>query len=58
MKLINKDAIEAIIIESIQSEERYAEEYIQDLDNQEAAEGCFYAIEVLKRLANRINNEL
>ena len=55
---MKKEEILKLIDEQIASQENLAEEYIQELDNEEDADLCFYAIEILKELKQQIiNNE-
>ena len=56
--IMKKEEILKLIDEQIASQENLAEEYIQELDNEEDADLCFYAIEILKELKQQIiNNE-
>ena len=55
---MKKEEILKLIDEQIASQENLAEEYIQELDNEEDADLCFNAIEILKDLKQQlINNE-
>ena len=55
---MKKEEILKLIDEQIASQENLAEEYIQELDNEEDADLFFYAIEILKELKQQIiNNE-
>ena len=47
---MKKEEILKLIDEQIASQENLAEEYIQELDNEEDADLCFYAIEILKEI--------
>ena len=51
---MKKQQILKLIDEQIASQENLAEEYIQELDNEEDADLCFYAIEILKELKESI----
>ena len=51
---MKKEEILKLIDEQIASQENLAEEYIQELDNEEDADLCFYAIEILKDLKESI----
>ena len=51
---MKKQQILKLIDEQIASQENLAEEYIQELDNEEDADLCFYAIEILKELKETI----
>ena len=51
---MKKEEILKLINEQIASQENLAEEYIQELDNEEDADLCFYAIEILKDLKQQI----
>ena len=51
---MKKQQILKLINEQIASQENLAEEYIQELDNEEDADLCFYAIEILKELKQQI----
>ena len=51
---MKKEEILKLIDEQIASQENLAEEYIQELDNEEDANLCFYAIEILKELKQQI----
>ena len=51
---MKKEEILKLIDEQIASQENLAEEYIQELDNEEDADLCFYAIEILKELKQQI----
>ena len=51
---MKKQQILKLIDEQIASQENLAEEYIQELDNEEDADLCFYAIEILKDLKETI----
>ena len=53
---MKKEFILKLIDEQIASEEDLAEEYIQELDNEEDADLCFYAIKKLKELKQQIEN--
>ena len=53
---MKKEEILKLIDEQIASQENLAEEYIQELDNEEDADLCFYAIEILKDLKQQIIN--
>ena len=53
---MKKEEILKLINEQIASQESLAEEYIQELDNEEDADLCFYAIEILKDLKQQIIN--
>ena len=53
---MKKEEILKLIDEQIESQENLAEEYIQELDNEEDADLCFYAIEILKDLKQQIIN--
>ena len=53
---MKKQQILKLIDEQIASQENLAEEYIQELDNEEDADLCFYAIEILKDLKQQIIN--
>ena len=53
---MKKEEILKLIEEQIASQENLAEEYIQELDNEEDADLCFYAIEILKELKQQIIN--
>ena len=53
---MKKEEILKLINEQIASQENLAEEYIQELDNEEDADLCFYAIEILKELKQQIIN--
>ena len=53
---MKKEEILKLIDEQIASQENLAEEYIQELDNEEDADLCFYAIEILKELKQQIIN--
>ena len=53
---MKKQQILKLIDEQIASQENLAEEYIQELDNEEDADLCFYAIEILKELKQQIIN--
>ena len=53
---MKKEEILKLIDEQIASQENLAEEYIQELDNEEDADLCFYAIETLKELKQQIIN--
>ena len=53
---MKKQQILKLINEQIASQENLAEEYIQELDNEEDADLCFYAIEILKELKQQIIN--
>ena len=54
---MKKEEILKLIDEQIASQENLAEEYIQELDNEEDADLCFYAIEILKELKQIINHK-
>lgn len=51
---MKKEEILKLIDEQIASQENLAEEYIQELDNEEDADLFFYAIEILKELKQQI----
>ena len=51
---MKKEEILKLINEQIASQKNLAEEYIQELDNEEDADLCFYAIEILKDLKESI----
>ena len=51
---MKKEEILKLIDEQIASQENLAEEYIQELDNEEDADLCFYGIEILKELKESI----
>ena len=53
---MKKKDILKLIDEQIASEENSAEYYIQDLDNNDDDDFCFYAIEKLKELKQQIEN--
>ena len=53
---MKKEEILKLIDEQIASQENLAEEYIQELDNEEDADLCFHAIEILKELKQQIIN--
>ncbi len=53
---MKKEEILKLIDEQIASQENLAEEYIQELDNHDDADFCFYAIEKLKELRQKIIN--
>ena len=53
---MKKEEILKLIDEQIASQENLAEEYIQELDNEEDADLCFNAIEILKELKQQIIN--
>ena len=53
---MKKEEILKLIDEQIASQENLTEEYIQELDNEEDADLCFYAIEILKELKQQIIN--
>ena len=50
---MKKEEILKLINEQIASQENLAEEYIQELDNEEDADLCFYGIEILKELKRK-----
>ena len=51
---MKKEEILKLIDEQIAGQENLAEEYIQELDNEEDADLCFYAIEILKDIKESI----
>ena len=55
---MKKEEILKLIDEQIASQENLAEEYIQELDNEEDADLCFYAIEILKELKQQVKESI
>lgn len=51
---MKKEEVLKLIDKQIASQENLAEEYIQELDNEEDADLCFYTIEILKELKQQI----